>query len=113
MKQKDISMAVALYPHLNDDMSWDGTMTVMLEEANMDKLDAYTAQQVEMFAGMTAACVELMQTDNELLLRAQQLYLDRLDAETKAEEEQVKEAIKNSKGKVVSLNANTKTMGNA
>jgi len=113
MKNRDISTAVALYPNLTEDGAWGGEMDVVIEYSNMDGLDVEVVDQLEMFTGMVAACVDLMGQDPQLMLRVQDHYLSKVEKMEADEEAAKHEAILKSKGKVVQLRPNTKTFGNA
>jgi len=113
MKDNELSNAVALYPQMNEDGTWNGVMSVVIETMDMSHLPEETAMQLEMFTGMVAACVDLMSNDPKIMLAAQEHYLSRLEEEDELAAEKEKAAINNSRGKVVELRPNTKTFGNA
>lgn len=116
--KKHSSFAVAITPEFNEDGTWDGSVTAHLEEDVRDDLDPEQLTQIRSVCGMMAACLPLMEEDQEFLdyikdffYTNYQLLVDQIE-----EEEQVAATpnfTKSKDGKVITLDFDTKTHGSA
>tara|TARA_R100000995_G_C3478232_1_gene122252 strand:+ start:757 stop:1128 length:372 start_codon:yes stop_codon:yes gene_type:complete len=119
--KKSSSFAVAIIPSFDDDGKWDGTISTQLEEEIGNDLLEDEVIQIRGICGMMTACLKLMEEEPELLDYIKEYFianfqdmLREIIGEPEEEEEEIKPLFTRSKdGKVITLNFNTKTFGNA
>ena len=112
------SFAVALTPEFDEQGKWTGAVSATLEEDVRNDLDADELTQIRSVCGMMAACLPLMEEDEDFLEHIKAYfyanYTQLIDEILDDAEEQAKPSFVRSKdGKVITLDFNTKTHGSA
>lgn len=116
--RKNSTFAVAVEPEFDDNNKWTGIVSAHIEEAVEDDLDEDELIQVRSVLGMLASCLELMERDEDFLNYVRTFFIETHQEMIEGFLEEFEEAQKPSftrseDGKVISLNFNTKTYGNA
>ena len=115
---KHSSFAVALDPEFDESGKWTGEVTAYVEESVHGDLDDDELTQIRSVCGMMAACLPLMEEDEDFLEYIKGYfsanYTQLIDEILDDAEEQDKPSFVRSKdGKVITLDFNTKTHGSA
>jgi hypothetical protein len=109
----DASVAVAMFPKLDDEGQWDGTLSIVLEEAGLDDLDEDSQDSIRIFAGMVATTVEMMNEDPEMMMKVHREYFSKVKEFATAQEQDKIKRYANTGDNVFQLFPNTKTEGSA
>ena len=112
------SFAVALTPEFDEQGNWTGAVSATLEEDVHNDLNTDELTQIRSVCGMMAACLPLMEEDEDFLeyikgyfsANYTQLIDEILD---EAEEQDKPSFVRSKDGKVITLDFNTKTHGSA
>jgi len=112
------SFAVAVEPEFDEDNKWTGIVSAHIEENIQDDLSDQELVQVRSVLGMLASCLQLMEMDEDFLDYVRNYFIDSQqdmidDILTEFEESQKPIFTKSEDGKVVTLNFQSKTYGNA
>ena len=113
---KHSSFAVALIPEFDDNNEWTGSVVTHVEEEVFDDLDEDQLTQIRSVCGMMAACLPLMEQDEEFLDYVRDFFLTNYQdmiAEILEDVEDKPSFVRSPDGKVITLNFNTKTHGSA
>lgn len=112
------SFAVAVEPEFDENNKWTGVVSAHIEENVQNDLTDEELVQVRSVLGMLASCLQLMERDEEFLDHVRNYFIDSQqdmidDILSEFEEAQKPVFTKSEDGKVVTLNFDSKTYGNA
>ena len=119
-EKKASSFAVVLEPEFDEANNWTGAVSAIMEEDLTGDLDDDAVDQIRHASGMLAICLQIMESDKEFLefvknyyaVHNAELFLE-LSEELEEEEDQPPKFTRSKDGKVITLNFDTKTYGNA
>ena len=116
------SFAVAITPEFNDKGEWTGSVSAVLEEDVRDDLSPKDLTQIRSVCGMMAACLPLMEEDEEFMVLVRDYFLENYQVLVDDINEEEGEATakvdrpnftRSIDGKVITLDFSTKTFGSA
>lgn len=110
------SFAVAITPEFKDDGTWDGSVSAHIEEDVHTDLTSEEITQIRTVCGMLAACLPLMEQDEDFLEYVKGYFFEQyqtlIDA-IEAEDEENNKPNFTKDGNVFKLDFSTKTHGSA
>lgn len=112
------SFAVAIAPEFDEQGNWTGAVNAVLEEDIRNDLNTDELTQIRSVCGMLAACLPLMEEDEEFMEHIKAYfyahYTQLIDEIIDESEEQDKPSfVRSEDGKVITLDFSTKTHGSA
>jgi len=113
---KHSSFAVAINPEFKEDGTWDGSVVAHIEEDVQNDLSPEELTQIRSVCGMLAACLPLMENDQDFLDHIKEFFYSsyqQLVDDIYAEEEEANKPNFTKDGNVISLDFSTKTHGSA
>lgn len=119
-EKKASSFAIVIEPEFDEDNNWTGSVSASMEEDLAGDLEDDAVDQIRHVSGMIATCLQIMEADKEFLefvknyyaVHNAELFLE-LAEELEEEEDQPPKFTRSKDGKVITLNFDTKTYGNA
>lgn len=120
-EKKASSFAVVLEPEFDEADNWTGAISAIMEEDLTGDLSDDAVDQIRHVSGMIATCLKIMESDKEFLefvknyyaVHNAELFLELAQELEEEEEDQPPKFTRSKDGKVITLNFDTKTYGNA
>lgn len=117
-EKKVSSFAVAIEPEFDEENNWTGVVSASIEEELEGDLEDDQVEQIRHVTGMLATCLQIMESDKEFLEYVKNYYAVHnaelfLEFMEDLEEEEHPKFTRSQDGKVITLNFDTKTYGNA
>lgn len=107
--------AIVLEPEFDEQGEWAGTIAAHMEEDVHDDLDIDQLNQIRSVCGMMASTLTLMESDPEFMEYVRDYFIDNYQTliDQFIEDNPLPSFTRSEDGKVINLNFNTKTHGNA
>lgn len=116
--KKHSSFAVVIEPEFDENNTWTGQVVAFLEEEIENDLSEDELLKLRSVTGMMASCLQIMEEEPEFLEYVQQYLLNNNEQFVKEMMDKMQEIdaptfTRSEDGKVITLQFNSKTYGNA